>query len=51
MTTFLHRLCLFGLLATTGFVLSNCQQQAEQQNATLERTEPSDAETMDAGLR
>lgn len=41
MKTFIQRLCLFGLLATTGFVLSNCQKQAEEQDATtLERTGP-----------
>ncbi len=41
MKTFLQRLCLFGLLATTGFVLSNCQRQAEEEDAALERTGPS----------
>lgn len=35
MAMFLHRLCLFALLATTGFALSNCHARMEEQAAIL----------------
>jgi len=47
MATFLHRFCLFGLLTTTGFALSNCQREAEEQEAPMMRA-PS-GPTMSAG--
>ena len=40
MATFLHRLCLFALLATTGFALSNCHARMEEQAAIFQLEEP-----------
>lgn len=52
MATFLHRLCLFGLMVTTGVALSNCQQRMEGQKPAMEdRDDTAAGVSVDAGLR
>lgn len=36
MATFLHRLCLFALMATTGFALSNCRARMQEDTSVTE---------------
>lgn len=48
MAMFLHRLCLFALLATTGFALSNCHARMEEQAAILVPEQPATTAPADA---